>query len=82
MSDEEDMGDSLKVKTPVWRGAELSALVKDLDRRIDEANAADGRQVLRKKRVVGESPMKRRPLKKYKFGLVDEELSSTNNDEE
>ena len=73
MSDEEDMGNSLKVKSPNWRSQELTSLIRQLDARIVERNAMESRQQLRKSRVEAASPMKRKPSKKVKAIHVDNE---------
>ena len=46
MSGEEDMGNSLKVKSPNWRSQELTSLIRQLDARIVERNAMESRQQL------------------------------------
>ena len=71
MSDEEDMGNALKVKSPSWRSSDLTELIKQLDERIVERNAMESRQQLRKNRVDGVSPMKRKPSRKIKAIHVD-----------
>ena len=70
MSDEEDNGDILKVKTPHWRCGELNQLIKSLDQRSKSKMEASGRQILKKGRVVAESPMKRLPSKRLKQELI------------
>ena len=70
MSDEEDVNEGLKVKTPHWRSDELGALIESLDQRHDRRQMDNNRQVLRKRRVAAESPMKRKPSKKLKPHLL------------
>lgn len=70
MSDEEDNGDILKVKTPHWRCEELNQLIKSLDERSRSKVQASGRQALKKGRVEAESPMKRLPSKKLKQDFI------------
>ena len=67
MSDEEDAGDStLKVKSPGWRLAELTALVRKLDSRKDEDRLTSVKSGIRLKRVPSSSPIKRTPSKRIK----------------
>ena len=66
MSDEEDEGDSLKIKSPYWRCQQLDDLIATLDKRIAAKNGEDSRQTLRKRRIVAESAMKRKPSGKLK----------------
>ena len=70
MSDEEDVDDGLKVKTSHWRSEELGMLIERLDERHSTRQLDNNRQVLRKKRVATESPMKRKPSKKLKTHLL------------
>lgn len=70
MSDEEDNGDALKVKSPQWRCVELSNLIAELDDRHKRRMTDEAKQVLRKRRLPAESPMKRKPSKKLKETLV------------
>ena len=63
MSDEEDVGDSLKVKTPGWRSEQLTTLIQKLDERHNESLRMASRQPLKKLRVDADSPMKRKPSK-------------------
>ena len=70
MSDEEDLGDSLKIKTPQWRSEEVTRLIRILDERTNAQKIADGKQTLKKTRVLSDSPMKRRPSKKLKTDLI------------
>ena len=79
MSDEEDNGDALKVKSPHWRCLELNRLIEKLDQRHQRRMTEEARQVLRKKRIPTESPMKRKPSKKLKKTLVRD--SSDSDDE-
>ena len=71
MSDEEDQGNTLKVKSPGWRCAELDELIEELDKRSEDKASDESKQVLKKRRVVAESPMKRRPSKKLKASLIN-----------
>eukprot|EP00112_Aurelia_sp_Birch-Aquarium-sp1_P024844 Seg801.5 transcript_id=Seg801.5/GoldUCD/mRNA.D3Y31 product="hypothetical protein" protein_id=Seg801.5/GoldUCD/D3Y31 len=66
MSYEEDLGSSLKVKSPHWRCWELTDLLVVLDEQIKQKNAEEMRQPLRKQRLIAELPMKRQPSKKLK----------------
>ena len=66
MSDEEDCGSSLKIRTPIWRAPAITELVKQLDLRNERKLEEDKRQVPKKKRIVASSPMKRLPSKKVK----------------
>lgn len=70
MSDEEDHGEVLKVKSPDWRTNEVSELIKMLDKREMEKDAAEGKVILKRKRVVGQSPNKRRPSNKIKKDMI------------
>ena len=70
MSDEEDIDEGLRVKTPHWRSDELGALIESLDERHNRRQVDNNRQVLRKRRVATESPMKRKPSKKLKPHLL------------
>ena len=63
MSDEEDIGESLKVKRPGWHSEELTALIEKLDERYMESLRITSRQPLKKAIVDADSPMKRKPSK-------------------
>ena len=66
MSDEEDMVDGkVKVKTPTWRSAELSALIVELDKRV-QAQRRTKLQPLRRERISTESPNGRQPSKRVR----------------
>ena len=73
MSDEEDIEDGakFKIKSPPWRNLELSQLIVELERRKEEEASKEGRQVLRKRRVLSDSPMKRQPTKKVKTCFLE-----------
>ncbi len=62
MPDEE--GSSLKVKSPPWRSEALTAFIKDLDRRVKQKGEHETKEVLRKKGIYADLPMKRLPSKK------------------
>ncbi len=70
MSDEEDCGAVLKVKSPHWRSNHLTELVKVLDDRHEEKMRSEGKHVLRKRRVMADSPMERKPTKKLKPSVI------------
>ena len=76
MSDEEDNGDALKVKSPHWRCVELSDLIEKLGERHQRRMTEEARQVVRKRRFPAESPMKRKPSKKLKERLVRDSSDS------
>jgi len=76
MSDEEDHEDGLKVKTPMWRGRQVSDLVKILDDRLKNSMAEQGKSVTKKRRVIAISPMKRKPSKKVKKHLIEQEIET------
>ena len=73
MSDEEDVGSSLKVKSPPWRSMELTSFIRELDQRICAKEEQEAKQILRKKRVLAESPMKRLPSKKVSSICLESE---------
>lgn len=71
MSDEEDMGSSLKVNSPMWRSTYLTALIRKLDARMAERDTMESRQQLRNSRIDAASPMKSKPSKKVNPMYVD-----------
>ena len=73
MSDEEDLDDKLKVKSPTWRTNSLTQLIRKLDERRDAERLSGAKQGIRLKRVAAESPMKRKPSKKVKRRFINEE---------
>ena len=73
MSDEEDLDDKLKVKSPTWRTNSLTQLIRELDERRDAERLSGAKQGIRLKRVAAESPMKRKPSKKVKRRFINEE---------
>ena len=66
MSDEQDLDDKLKVKSPTWRTNSLTQLIRKLDERRDAERLSGAKQGIRLKRVAAESPMKRKTIKKSK----------------
>ncbi len=74
MSDEEDVGDSLKAKSPPWRSQEMNDLISQLDDRTQRQNVSDAKQAVRKRRIIGESPMKRKPSKKLSERILDQTI--------
>ena len=74
MSDEEDGDDgSLRVKSPEWRSKQLSDILHDLDRRRETDLQKQSKLVVKKRRIAGESPMKRRPSSRVDPSMLEDD---------
>ena len=79
MSDEEDIPEGFKVKSPHWRSNELSKIITAIDQRMETAIGVTKKAPVKKRRLPADSPMKRKP-KKVKNTLLrvfdeDEDVS-------
>ena len=63
MSDEEDIPEGFKVKSPHWRSNELSKIITAIDQRMETAIGVTKKAPAKKRRLPADSPMKRKPKK-------------------
>ena len=66
-----DVGDALKVKSPLWRSAALTSLIKELDKCHQRQSVHNLRQVVGKQRIISESPMKRKESNRLSKDLME-----------
>ena len=71
MSDEEDDREGFKVNSPPWRAPIISAMCKSCDDRAVADVGACKKAPVKRKRVVSNSPMKRKPKNVKPELLVD-----------